>query len=130
MEEPLYSSHKSWNYYLPGLLLLSLLYWAGDIGLFISSEFFYLLGAALHRRYTHYALFEDRVVLRRGLFNRSITELRICDIREVKVRQGTMGFMCDYGHVDFVAHSGEVITFKGVKDPDGVRKKALGLIEG
>lgn len=130
MDEPLYSSCKSWNYYLPGLLAISLIYWTGEIRFFIFCEFIYLLAATFHRRFTHYILFKDRVVLKRGFFRPAFLELKLDQIKDVKIRQGTFGFLCDYGHVEFYGLAGESILFKGIKDPEELGRKVMDLKKG
>ena len=130
MEEALYSSYRSWNYYLPGLLLISLIYWTGNIRLFILCEFLYLLAATLHRRASHYTLLKDRVVLKQGLIRPVFSELPLGQISEIRVRQGTLGSLCDYGHLEFRSPSGEVLLFKGVRDPEELKKRVMDLRKG
>ncbi len=129
MEEALYSSYRGWNYYLPGLLLLSLIYWLGDVRLFITAELVFIILATLHRRSLHITVLKDRLVIKRGLFRPSLLEIRMDEIKGMRINQGTFGFLCDYGHLEVDGPSGTVVL-TGINDPEGFEKLIKDLKRG
>jgi len=75
------------------------------------------------RLYT-YVVREDSVMSRQGILRRSSTEVRIGDIRAIRVRQSLLQRILHIGDVGFssAAGDGEEVVFTGVSDPEGMKQ--------
>jgi len=131
MESPIYTSRISWNFYFPGIILLSFIYWFGESGLFLYSELTYLAIISLHRLLFQYKLTNKTVYAKTAFFIPRSREADISSIKAVNVKQGFLGMICNYGDVEFVLlpEGGGDILFKGVKCPEEVKRLAMGLLE-
>lgn len=131
MDGSIYISRISLSFYFPGILFLSFIYWIGEIRLFLYSELIYLAIISLHRLLFQYRLTNEKVYAKTAFFIPRRREVDAKYIKAINVRQGFLGMIFNYGDVEFIIsqEGGENILFKGVKDPEEVKRLAIGLLE-
>ena len=92
---------------------------------------FMLLAAAvlcviIYRRVANLFYVEDgRVESRRGIIARDIRSIALADIRNINLKQGIVYRLLNVGALEFssAAGAGIEVTWWGVKDPMGVKKR-------
>ena len=98
--------------------------------------FFWLvipLVIALWKRYSVcLKVYEDRVVVERGILSKEIKDLFIEDIRSVDVYQNILQRIVNIGEVKIAtaATSGYEEIVRGLPDPRGIREKIISLRQG
>lgn len=71
---------------------------------------------------TSFTVTSERVIQRKGLLSRRVSEVEVSDIRNVQVNQGIIQRMFDIGNVGVstAGQSGVEIVFSGIKRPQPV----------
>ncbi len=83
----------------------------------------FIIGIAYLSVYaTSYTVTSERVIQRKGLFSRRVSEVEVLDIRNVQVRQGIIQRLFGIGNVGIstAGQSGIEIVFAGIRDPQFV----------
>jgi membrane protein YdbS with pleckstrin-like domain len=81
-----------------------------------------LLCAALVRRWAHYELTAERIVVRNGYTRREIQSVPLTDIREVTVHQGIVAGFFDIGTLTISSSSTDrLVSLRGIRDPEEVK---------
>ena len=133
-----------WTYvprYLLGIIFIA----AGVLGLLLtpaSSDLALLLMAApiligalviatalVKRLTTELALTNRRIIVKRGLIARDTVEMNLAKIESVRVNQGLLGRILNYGDVTVVGTGASPEPLRGIADPLELRKK-LGEVMG
>ena len=83
-----------------------------------------LIWAILDRKYTVYTVSNKRVIQKRGIIGKALSEIDLKDIRNVLVEYGIIGRLLGFGNVGLAtaATAGVEIQMKGCKDPEHVRR--------
>lgn len=103
-----------WPYLLLGVLLLPVV-----IGLFL------LLSAWIQKKTTELAVTNKRVIVKKGLIQRETVELNIHKIESVRVDQGVLGRMFNYGTVVVAGGGNPVAPIERISDPMAFRRAFL-----
>lgn len=83
-----------------------------------------LLGtAALIRRWAHYELTRNRLVLRNGYTGREIGALALAHVDDVLLRQGPIASLLGIGTVVITSGGKQNLRFRGLNDPETVKKQ-------
>jgi membrane protein YdbS with pleckstrin-like domain len=81
-----------------------------------------LLCAVLVRRWAHYELTAERIIVRNGYTGREIQSIPLTDIREVTVHQGIVAGFFSIGTLTISSASRDrVISLRGISDPEEVK---------
>jgi membrane protein YdbS with pleckstrin-like domain len=81
-----------------------------------------LLCAVLVRRWAHYELTAERIIVRNGYTGREIQSIPLTDIREVTVHQGVVADFFGIGTLTISSASRDrVISLRGISDPEEVK---------
>lgn len=81
-----------------------------------------LLCAVLVRRWAHYELTTERIIVRNGYTGREIQSIPLTDIREVTVHQGVVADFFGIGTLTISSASRDrVISLRGISDPEEVK---------
>lgn len=116
-EQVLWEANPSHWAYLPVYLLGAILA-PFVIGVFL------LIWAILDRKHTVYTVSNRRVIEKRGIIGRNLSEVNLNDIRNVIVKYGVLDRLLGIGAVG-VATAGQAgveIKITGCKDPQSVRR--------
>ena len=83
-----------------------------------------LIWAILDRKYTVYTVTDRRVIQKRGIIGRHLSEVDLVDIRNVVVKYGVLGRILGFGSVllGTAAHAGMEIQMSGCRNPEVVRQ--------
>lgn len=116
----------SWLYFMSALAALrgGLFYRFGVGGweMWVIGAVILLASAAVLRRWAHYELTRDQIMVRNGYTGRVIQSLPLSNIREVTMRQG---FVAQYLEIaTLVIHSrtpDRTLSLRGVCDPEQVK---------
>jgi len=83
-----------------------------------------LIWAMLDRKHTVYTVTSKRVVQKRGIIGRDMSEVELKDIRNVVVKYGILDRLLGIGNIGLgtAAHSGMEIKLKGCRHPERVRQ--------
>lgn len=97
-----YRAQVRWVAYVTALLWFLLALWPGEISRLASTEL---------------ALTNRRLIGKRGLFFRQAIALPHKQVESVRVRQGGLGRLFDYGSVVVRSKEGRKLTFRGIAYP-------------
>ena len=103
-----------WPYLLLGVLLLPVV-----IGLFL------LISAWIQKKTTELAVTNKRVIVKKGLIQRETVELNIHKIESVRVEQGVLARMFNYGTVVVAGGGNPVAPVERISDPMAFRRAFL-----
>lgn len=81
------------------------------------------LWAAVHRATTELALTDRRVITKRGLIARDTVEMNLGKVESLRVNQGLLGRILDYGDVTFVGTGSSPEPLRGIAQPLELRRK-------
>jgi membrane protein YdbS with pleckstrin-like domain len=116
----------SWLYFMSALAALrgGLFYRFGVGGweMWVIGAVILLGGAAVLRRWAHYELTREQVLVRNGYTGRVIQSLPLSNIREVTMRQGIVAQY--FGIATLIIHSrthDRTLSLRGVCDPEQVK---------
>ncbi|MHC1782512.1 MAG: PH domain-containing protein [Anaerolineaceae bacterium] len=108
--------------YTENAAALAVLFFLLAVFLFSGSILGALLAAA-RMLTTVLAVTDRRVVGRTGLFHRRPLDLSLTDIQGVEVKQNIFGRLFRAGTLTIMGKDGIRFSFKGIKDPIGVKSK-------
>ena len=78
--------------------------------------------AAILRRWAHYEITRDQIIVRNGYTGREIQSILLIDIREVMVRQGIIARFFGTGTLDIHSRTNDrLLSLRGVSDPEEVK---------
>jgi uncharacterized membrane protein YdbT with pleckstrin-like domain len=103
------------------------LYWAGAwltliiLGPFLIGVYFFLRWA-VHMSTTEFAVTDRRVILKRGLLNRSTQEIAIETVEGVQLEQSLLGRLFGYGRLDVSGAGDALVRFPNMTAPVTFRK--------
>lgn len=103
-----------WPYLFLGVLLLPVL-----IGLFL------LISAWIEKKTTELAVTNKRVIVKKGLIRRETVELNIQKIESVRVDQGVLARIFNYGTVVVAGGGNPVAPVERIADPMAFRRAFL-----
>ncbi len=84
--------------------------------------------AVFVRRWAHYSVSMDRVVVRNGYTGREIHAIMLSDVRDITVRQGPLASFFGIGTVIIRSTSSDrLLSLRGVDDPEGVKLRIEAL---
>ena len=87
-----------------------------------------LLGcAAFLRRWAEYLITSRRLLIRNGYTGREIQSLMVEDIRDVTIKQGPIAQFSGIGSVIIRSARDERMTFRGIRDPEAVKRRIEAL---
>lgn len=85
-----------------------------------------LLCAVLLRRWAHYELHRDRIIVRNGYTGREIHSVPLSDVRAVTVHQGIVADFFGIGTLTISSSSTDrLVSLRGVRDPEEVKVRML-----
>jgi len=133
------SHWKYWFYYFAGALFLV----GGLMGLTaapgggsaaqivaavaIVIGLFFVLVAVIGRLTTELVLTDRRIITKRGFISRDTVEMNLTKVESVRVDQGLLGRLLNYGDVTVVGTGSSLEPLRGIADPLALRKQ-LGAI--
>ncbi len=86
------------------------------------------LCAAGVRRWAHYSLTLNEIVVTNGYTGRPIQSMALGDVRDISIKQGPIASFFDIGTVVVRSRSSErALSLRGVCDPELVRERIEGL---
>jgi uncharacterized membrane protein YdbT with pleckstrin-like domain len=112
-------------------LLLVLCVFSGDIigfGLFIAGIIFWLI-AAIKYYTTELGITNKRVIAKTGLIMRNTVEIKLDKIESIRINQGVLGRIFNYGSVIVAGAGNPHAPINGISDPLGFRKACLEIQE-
>ncbi|NJN69862.1 MAG: PH domain-containing protein [Nitrospira sp.] len=87
-----------------------------------------LASAAVLRRWAHYELTRDQIMVRNGYTRRVIQSILLSDVREVTIRQGVVAQFFGIGTLVIHSRSSDrVLSLRGVCDPEEVKIRIQAL---
>jgi hypothetical protein len=126
----------SWQYYWPWFVgsigILSMTWTIGylEVGFWVSAILLGIVSFLRSRRL--FTVTSKRVIMREGLVAKNTIECEIRHSRELTVRQGVVGRILRYGHIEIstAASSGVEVVFTGVRDPHELKEAIRQLRDG
>ena len=89
--------------------------WMIDTGILI-------VCAVMLRRWAHYELTQERVIVRNGYTGREIYSVHLTDVRAVTVHQGIVAELFGIGTLTVSSQSTHrLVSLRGIRDPEEVR---------
>lgn len=83
-----------------------------------------LLGiAAIIRRWAHYEILSTRLVVRNGYTRHEIGGVELTEVDHVEIRQGVIASWLGIGTVVALSSGQPKLRFRGVTDPEGVKRR-------
>jgi membrane protein YdbS with pleckstrin-like domain len=83
-----------------------------------------LLCAVILRRWAHYELYRDRVIVRNGYTGREIHVVPLSDVRAVTAHQGIVAGFFGIGTLTISSASTDrLVSLRGVRDPEDVKMR-------
>lgn len=79
--------------------------------------------AAIIRRWAHYEIFATRLVVRNGYTSREISGVELAEVDQVEIRQGVIASWLGIGTVVALSNGQPKLRFRGVSDPEGVKRR-------
>ena len=108
---------------------------AGVILCFLLVGFLILLVLYLRYISTEMAITNQRVIAKKGFISRETVEIDLNRIESIRVQQGLLGRMCDFGAIVLAGAGNPQAPFKGISRPmefrrafDAARKGNYGLV--
>ena len=81
-----------------------------------------LFCAVMLRRWAHYELTSERVIVRNGYTGREISSVPVADVRAVTVQQGIVAGFFEIGTLIISSSSTDrLISLRGIRDPEEVK---------
>jgi membrane protein YdbS with pleckstrin-like domain len=81
-----------------------------------------LVCAVIVRRWAHYELTRERVIVRNGYTGREIHSVPLTDVREVTVHQGIVAGFFGIGTLTISSSSTDrLVSLRGIRDPEEVK---------
>ena len=90
---------------------------------------YWLIGAFIMYRYSEYGITNKRVLLKTGLIQRKSLEIFLDKIEAVRIDQGVIGRLLNYGSIVVVGTGGTGDPFAYIPDPLNFRKKVQQQID-
>ena len=82
--------------------------------------------AVIVRRWAHYELTRERIIVRNGYTGREIHSVASTDVREVTVQQGVVAGFFGIGTLTISSSSSDrVISLRGIREPEDVKIRIL-----
>ncbi|BFU90600.1 MAG: hypothetical protein NTAFB01_17870 [Nitrospira sp.] len=83
-----------------------------------------LLGtAAILRHWAHYEISPARLVVRNGYTGHEISTVELSAIDRAEIRQGAIASLLGIGTVVALSNGKSALRFRGVNDPEGVKRR-------
>lgn len=83
-----------------------------------------LLGtAAIVRHWAHYEISPARLVVRNGYTGHEISTVELSAIDRAEIRQGAIASLLGIGTVVALSNGKSALRFRGVNDPEGVKRR-------
>lgn len=117
----------SWLYLMAGLVAgRAWLFWqfgfSGWTGWTVGAVV--LLGiAAIIRYWAHYEILSAHLVVRNGYTGHEIVGVKLTEVEQVEVRQGSIAALLGIGTVVALSNGQPALRFRGVDDPEGVKRR-------
>lgn len=77
----------------------------------------------LNTKFIEMAITNKRIILKKGIISTLTEEIRIEKCESVKLDKGIFGVFFDYGSIIFSGTGNSKIEWKGVSNPEGLRKQ-------
>ena len=123
-EQLIHLAHLSlWSQFvliLAGIILLP----AFGLGLLL------LLWAWLVCRTTEIAITNKRIISKRGIISRSTMELRLDKIESIKVDQGMLGRIFNFGSITIAGTGGDATPIESIADPLEFQRRFMSAVGG
>jgi membrane protein YdbS with pleckstrin-like domain len=85
-----------------------------------------LVCAVILRRWAHYELHRERVIVRNGYTGREIHSVPLTDVRAVTVQQGVIADFFGIGTLTLSSSSTDrLVSLRGIRDPEEVKIRIL-----
>ena len=85
-----------------------------------------LLCSVILRRWAHYELHRDRIIVRNGYTGREIHSVPLSDVRAVTVHQGIVADFFGIGTLTISSSSRDrLVSLRGIRDPEEVKIRIL-----
>jgi len=78
---------------------------------------------------TEFAITNRRIIAKTGFFHRKTLEMLLAKVESVSIYQNLGGRIMNFGSVTIIGTGGTKETFRGIIDPQNVRKKVNQVIE-
>src|SRR6185369_8645403 len=85
--------------------------------------------AVVGRLTTELVLTDRRIITKRGLISRDTLEMNLAKVESVRVNQGLMGRLLNYGDVTVVGTGASPEPLRGIADPLELRRKLGEVIQ-
>ncbi len=95
---------------------------AGVILCFFLVGFLILLGLYIRYISTEMAITNQRVIAKKGFISRETVEIDLNRIESIRVQQGLLGRMCDFGAIVLAGAGNPQAPFKGISRPMEFRR--------
>ena len=81
-----------------------------------------LVCAVILRRWAHYELTRERIIIRNGYTGREISSVPLADVRAVAVQQGLVADFFGIGTLTISSSSTDrLVSLRGIRDPEEVK---------
>ena len=81
-----------------------------------------LVCAVILRRWAHYELTRERIIIRNGYTGREISSVPLADVRAVAVQQGLVADFFGIGTLTISSSSTDrLVSLRGIRDPEDVK---------
>jgi uncharacterized membrane protein YdbT with pleckstrin-like domain len=81
-----------------------------------------LVCAVILRRWAHYELTRERIIIRNGYTGREISSVPLADVRAVVVQQGLVADFFGIGTLTILSSSTDrLVSLRGIRDPEEVK---------
>jgi uncharacterized membrane protein YdbT with pleckstrin-like domain len=117
-ETVLHRAHVSW-WSQAGFVILGLVLLVVVVGLF------FLLYAWIRVHSTELAITNRRVIAKFGFIKRNTVEINLSKVEAVRVEQGFIGRLLDYGTILISGTGGSIEPLPSIADPLGFRRKFM-----
>lgn len=116
----------SWLYFLSAISALrGALFFRFGVGgweMWMIGAGILLACAAVLRRWAHYELTRDQIIVRNGYTGHVIQSILLSDVREMRIRQGFVARYFGIGTLVIQSRTSDrILSLRGVRDPEGVK---------
>ena len=123
-----------WIIHLPGgfILFIALMFFIENspiTGLILLIGFYFLAKSIIYNISTELGVTSKRVIAKFGFIRRNTVDLNFRHVESIKVSQGILGRLLNYGTIRISGTGGESAPIPGIADPLGFRKAVLTEID-
>lgn len=126
-------AHFTWLYLFSALslsrALLFLRFGVPGWEMWLVGAVLLILCAAFVRRWAHYSITLNSIVITNGYTGRQIQAMALSDVRDISIKQGPIASFFDIGTVAVRSRSCDrVLSLRGVREPEAVKERIEFLV--